>query len=64
MGRGRERRIGLQKMKRNDVKMCSGSNNKLMLNPAFVWHNTVTTATVPSTIITHIHTCRRDLSAH
>lgn len=43
-------------MKKRDVKMCTGSNNQLMLNSAFVWHNTVTTATVHSTIITHTHT--------
>lgn len=46
------------------VKMCAGSNDQLMSNSAFVWHNAVTTATVHSTIITHTHTCRRDPSTH
>lgn len=36
--------------------MCAGSNDQLMSNSAFVWHNAVTTATVHSTIIAHIHT--------
>lgn len=59
-GRSSERENGAVKrreegkLKERDVKMCVGSNDQLMLNSAFVWRNTVTTATVHSTIITHM----------
>lgn len=43
----------LLKTKQKDVKMGSGSNDQRMLNSAFGWRRSVTTATVHSTVIIH-----------